>query len=86
MCKTCEQDETPAQALAEAIEAFPGGRPALEQALGKRRQLWQWLNRDGRCPAGQAKKIERLTGVPAWRLRPDVFDPPEDLQASEAAE
>ncbi|MBX3088120.1 MAG: helix-turn-helix domain-containing protein [Cryobacterium sp.] len=66
-------------ALSQAISAV-GGQKALGDAIGVRQSLvWYWLRRSRKgVPAEYARKIQDITGVPASRLRPDVF-PSRDL-------
>ena len=71
------------KSLNKAIVAA-GGITALARALDVSTQrVWNWLNRDGKAPAEYAVEIERITGVPCWEIRPDIF-PPERF-AKEAA-
>ncbi|EFL5716744.1 helix-turn-helix domain-containing protein [Shigella dysenteriae] len=71
---------TPEQlALKEAINAA-GGQSELARKLTvasgkdvKQQQVWNWLHREKRPPIKQSQNIERITGVPKERLRPDVF-------------
>lgn len=60
-------------ALAEAIEAI-GGVGKLAEGLGiSGPAISQW----GRVPAERVIQVERLTGVPRHKLRPDLY-PSED--------
>ncbi len=83
MSKLTEQDSviSPRQALAQAVQIH-GTAASLGRALNKPRQVTQWLTRDGQCPYSVAADIERLTGVPKWLLRPDVYDPPAARKAA----
>lgn len=71
---------TPEQsALFEAIEVA-GGQSELARKLTERsdkpvkqQQVWNWLHREKKPPAKQSAAIERITGIPKERLRPDVF-------------
>lgn len=59
-------------ALQEALEKA-GGRAALANLCGVRRQaIDKWLNR-GQASHLRARLIERALGVPARDLRPDIF-------------
>ena len=67
------------QALSDAISSA-GGQSELARKLTassgsfvKQQQVWNWLNREKRPPAKQAVFIEKVTGVPKEKLRPDVF-------------
>lgn len=58
-----------ADALAEAA-AKVGGRPALARLLGISRQaVEQWHE----VPMRRVLEVERWTGVPRTRLRPDIY-------------
>lgn len=70
-------------ALRKAIEVA-GGQSALAKAIGVTQpHIWNWLNRDGHVPVEYVFAIEKVTGVPCWDLRPDIW-PPERF-AKEAA-
>lgn len=61
------------EALKQAIE-LAGGQTKLARAIGTTQgHVSQWLRR-GKVPADKVLKIERATGVPAHKLRPDVFE------------
>lgn len=48
-----------------------GGVVALSHALGlSRGAVSQW----GKVPAERVVEVERITGIPRSRLRPDLFD------------
>ncbi|HHW4673883.1 helix-turn-helix domain-containing protein [Xylella fastidiosa] len=59
-----------------------GGQSALARLLSvngksvKQGHVWAWLNRYRHVPAEYVLKIEALTGVSRYDLRPDVFGPP----------
>lgn len=55
-----------------------GGVTRLAELLGLRQStVWGWLGKSERGAAPErCREIERLTGVPAYELRPDVFDAP----------
>lgn len=58
------------EALTEAIEKS-GGTVKLAVALGVTSQaISQW----DRCPVERAKDVERVSGIPRHRLRPDIFE------------
>lgn len=71
---------TPEQAaLTEAI-AIAGSQSELARKLTERsgrlvrqQQIWNWLHREKLVPVRQSALIEKVTGVPKERLRPDVF-------------
>lgn len=60
------------KALAEAIDKA-GGPVMLARALGLKHQvIRRWA---GRIPSRHVLTVEGLTGVPCWRLRPDLYPP-----------
>lgn len=60
------------EALKQAIQQA-GGQTDLARAIGSTQgHVSQWLRR-GKVPADKVLKIERATGVPRERLRPDIF-------------
>jgi DNA-binding transcriptional regulator YdaS (Cro superfamily) len=61
------------EGLEAAVQRF-GGVAGLAAALGiTPAAVYQWA----RVPQGRVLKIERLTGIPRERLRPDLY--PDDL-------
>ncbi len=69
---------TPETAMREALRRA-GGIPEVARRMGVRRQaIYQWP----RVPADRAAALSEMSGVPAWRLRPDIFPAP----APEAAQ
>jgi DNA-binding transcriptional regulator YdaS (Cro superfamily) len=63
--------------------ALAGSQTALGKALGKSQaHVWGWINRDGKVPAEYAIQVEKITGVPRYELRPDIYPPEEYKQAS----
>ncbi|RME56846.1 cytoplasmic chaperone TorD [Candidatus Parcubacteria bacterium] len=63
------------EGLKEAIERI-GGQANLARAIGvSKAHVWNWLNREGHVPAQHVLTIEDATGVPCWRLRPDLYPP-----------
>jgi DNA-binding transcriptional regulator YdaS (Cro superfamily) len=69
--------ESPQEALRRSIKAA-GGYSALAQLLGiTQPAVFQWK----RAPSARVLAIEKLTGVPKERLRPDLYP-----SAKEAAE
>lgn len=72
------QDETPVDALIEAVREA-GGQSALAEKLTRianepvsQARVWNWLRRDMKVPANMCPWIEQLTKVRCERLRPDV--------------
>lgn len=60
---------TPEEALQKAIEKA-GGQSAVARAFKiKQPSVAEWK----RCPPHWAIKLERLTGVPREKLRPDLY-------------
>lgn len=68
--------------IRQAIEAA-GGVQALSRALGlKHTSIIGWRNR-GQIPAERVPAVARASGIPASRLRPDVFgDQPAPAEAA----
>lgn len=59
------------KALKEAIASAGGGK-ALARALGVSPQaVYQW----SRVPVDRVLEVERFTGIPRGRLRPDIYGP-----------
>lgn len=77
------------EALVEAVEQAKGQVGFAHAMSTKERIVSQqivsyWLKR-GFLPAELVVRAELITGVSRFRLRPDVFCTPEDLQGSKAA-
>ena len=70
------RDETIGKAVDEAIEEG-GGPTSMGQYLGRSRSSVIEWQQTGRVPVEHVIKIEKATGVPRWRLRPDVYPPEE---------
>jgi hypothetical protein len=76
-------------ALVEAVEAAKG-QVAFAQVMSSpgrvvsQQIVSYWLKR-GYLPAELVVRAELMTGVSRFRLRPDVFCVPQDLQESKAA-
>lgn len=63
----------PREIIRAAVEA-EGGQTAFARKINVSQQLvWSWLNKSRRISAESAIKIEKATGVPRSRLRPDIF-------------
>lgn len=70
------------KALQKAIK-ITGGQTALAKALNvTQANIWNWLNRDNSVPAERVLHIEKLTKVPRYELRPDIYPPEEYKKAS----
>ena len=71
-----QRDATPPTVVAiwDAVENVPGrSQASLARLVGVRRQaVRQWII-SGRVPAERALAIERVSGVPRHRLRPDLY-------------
>jgi DNA-binding transcriptional regulator YdaS (Cro superfamily) len=66
---------TAAAGLAAAVEVA-GSKAALARLLGVHRTaIYIWMR--GGIPAKHVPRIERITGVPRHRLRPDLWDAPQ---------
>ncbi len=66
-----------ARPVVEAVERA-GGISALARALNVTPQaVWKWVYEQGRVPPARVLEVERVTGVPRDRLRPDIFVEPE---------
>ena len=62
------------QAIEKAIRACDGSQIELARRLGKKQaHVWNWLHRDKRVPANMVLKIEEVTGVSRYELRPDIY-------------
>jgi DNA-binding transcriptional regulator YdaS (Cro superfamily) len=74
--------DTPLLALEEAVEKA-GGQSRLARKIGAKQQnVWDWLNKSGVVSPRFVLAVERETGVPRHRLRPDLYPPPADAQAA----
>ena len=71
-------------ALAAMNDGAGGGTAALARGLGVRSQaISQWRE----VPANRVLRVEQLSGVARWRLRPDLYPPPDgDHATKERAE
>jgi DNA-binding transcriptional regulator YdaS (Cro superfamily) len=77
-----DRTETPLQRAVHVA----GGQTALANLIGRKQaHVWNWLNVTDRIPAEAAVDIEVATGVPRWKLRPDLWPAPA-VAPSEAAE
>jgi DNA-binding transcriptional regulator YdaS (Cro superfamily) len=67
--------DTPLAALWDAINKI-GGQIKLADEIGiAPPSITGWILR-GRAPVKRCAEIERITGIPCYRLRPDYFPPP----------
>lgn len=57
------------------IYAAAGGMAKLAQALGIKRQAADGWKRYGRVPVERVLDVERVTGIPRERIRPDIYPP-----------
>ena len=44
--------------------------------------VWHWLHKAKRIPAERVQAVATATGIPAHRMRPDVFSPPASAGAA----
>ena len=58
--------------LEEAIKVAGSLTVLAERLRTSVQSVAQWKS----VPAERCKEVERVTGVPRWRLRPDLYDPP----------
>lgn len=66
---------TPAKlGLMAAIERA-GGQSALARKIHVKRQVVGGWVRRGRVPVDWAERVSDATGVPAWKLAPDIYWP-----------
>jgi len=61
------------EVIAEALEKG-GGVAAVAKALKMSTEGVRLWRARGRVPADRIVELERITGVPRERLRPDLFD------------
>ena len=60
--------------LAEAVRNA-GGQSSFARLINRNQStIYDWLRKNTKLPAELAALVERSTGVPRSRLRPDVFD------------
>lgn len=70
----------PEEAAAAAIQKAGGGA-VLARALGiTMPAITHWKRRG--IPAERVQAVSRLTGIPLHELRPDLFDPPQRVEAA----
>lgn len=61
--------------LAEAVR-IKKGQSSFGRLVGRSQStVYDWLRNNTPLPAEYCLLVERETGVPCWRLRPDVFLP-----------
>lgn len=72
-----------AEALADAIRVR-GSQSALAEAIGITQAAISHMVKKGFASAEYALPMSQVTGVPAWKLRPDLYPP--EMFKSEAAE
>lgn len=52
-----------------------GGIQYLAEKLGtSRAAIYNWKNAGGEIPFERLAEVERVTGIPRWSLRPEIFD------------
>lgn len=64
-------------ALANALNEFLNKREQVKQA-----HIWNWLNRDSKVPADKVILMEKVTGIPRYEFRPDIYPKKDYQQAS----
>jgi DNA-binding transcriptional regulator YdaS (Cro superfamily) len=70
------------QIVDRVIETY-GGAAALARRLGiSRNAVSDWRSKQ-RVPVERVLDIEKLTGIPRYEIRPDIYPPPS--QTTEAA-
>ena len=60
--------------LAEAVRIKKGQSPFARMIKRSQSTVFDWLKKDQPLPAEHVLLVERETGVPRWRLRPDVYE------------
>ena len=51
-----------------------GGQTELARRIGvSQARVWNWINRDRDVPAEMVLRIEKASGVPRQRIRPDIY-------------
>jgi DNA-binding transcriptional regulator YdaS (Cro superfamily) len=61
--------------LAEAVR-LAGGQSSFARLVDRNQStVFDWLKADKPLPAELCKVVCRATGLPRWRLRPDLFEP-----------
>lgn len=69
--------------LKRAVEIAGGQKPLADRIGTTQSQVWYWLEKSKKgVPAEFCIKIEQATGVRRHDLRPDVFDPPSQIEQS----
>lgn len=66
------------------IETY-GGAAALARRLGiSRNAVSDWRSKQ-RVPVERVLDIEKLTGIPRHEIRPDIYPPPQSIEAAHEA-
>lgn len=76
-----QQEIDPAGVALEEAKQAVGGASGLARALTddiSPQAISQWK----RVPAERAADVERATGIPRHRLRPDIFDKPPERESA----
>ncbi|MFG0286413.1 MAG: hypothetical protein ACF8R7_18520 [Phycisphaerales bacterium JB039] len=80
-------DETPLTVLREAVGQLKG-QSATARALRKRgydcgqSTVRDWLVVKGQAPAEAVPHLSVLTGIPRYKFRPDLWEPPSPAAVS----
>ncbi|MFA5941381.1 MAG: Cro/CI family transcriptional regulator [Sinimarinibacterium sp.] len=69
--------------IGDALEKG-GGVGAVAKALGISDEAVRLWRARGKVPAERVVDVERLTGVPRERLRPDLYRKPDDAEEAVA--
>ena len=75
---TPEQRQSAEQALAEATATFPHKSDFADRLGISRQAFFQW----DVVPPHRVLEVERLTGVPRFKLRPDYYPAPRGKSAT----
>jgi DNA-binding transcriptional regulator YdaS (Cro superfamily) len=59
--------------------ARAGGQTVLARLCGISPQAVQQWVADNRVPPLRVLECERLSGIPRWKIRPDLYPPPQDI-------
>ncbi|SDW94037.1 transcriptional regulator [Lysobacter enzymogenes] len=74
-------------AITHAVQKIEGGQAALARELNISPQaVSQWVKGHRPVPARLALRIEELTGITRFELRPDVFGPTPTVSHASSAE
>lgn len=63
--------------IRETIKKAGGASWVAKQADMERVGVYKWIYNQS-VPAERVQLLSRLSGVPTWKIRPDIFLPPND--------